>query len=170
MASCFRFLRKYSGYDLIKPTDVELGEIIPSDCLIHGVHGCQYVNRDKKLSMKIQSPYLRFFDDSIQLPNDQKIKYEYIANYSIHADNILIICTFTDYYDDSGIIKSDKISNIVIVFDNHRSIPEFKKLFLKKVLIYKNRNSFDKSIFRMKSFRRIYRRIISSSSKTMVPQ
>lgn len=159
-------MKKYSGYDLIKPTDVELGEIIPSDSLVNGVCSCQYTNKHKKLTMKLISPYLRFFEDCIQLPNNQSIKYEYIANYSVHADNILMLCTFTDYFDECGIIKSDNISFIVIAFDNKHSIRRFKNLFLKKIMIYKTKNSFDKSIFNMKSFKTIYRRVITPASLT----
>lgn len=154
-SSFFIFLRKFSGYDILDPPDVELGEIIPKDSLVHGVNGYQYVNSTRKVSLKLRSPHIIFFDDSLHLPDGQRIKYEYIANYSIRDGHILVLRTFTDYYNEFGIIKADNISNIILSFDNTRSVVDFRNLFFKKILVYKNKNCFDKSIFKMSSFRKI---------------
>jgi hypothetical protein len=153
MKSCFGFIRTYSGYDLIKPTDVELGEMIPNDSLLYGVTSCKYQN----IELDMRSPYIRFWDDGIQLPDNSKIKYEYIANFCERSSMLLSLNTFTDYSEDYGIHKSDRISCVFIFFDDTDFIPKFKRMFLQKVLKYRIKNSFDKSVFKMESFKKIFR-------------
>ena len=56
-------------------------------------------------------------------------------------------------FDENKINIADNISYIVINFNTYQDVISFEARMLSKILYYKDMDTFDKSIFKLKSFK-----------------
>ena len=60
-------------------------------------------------------------------------------------------------FDENKINVADNISYIVIKFNTYQDVISFEARMLNKILYYKDMDTFDKSIFKLKSFKKVMR-------------
>jgi len=153
MLDCIRRLGLFRrGYNSINVNeDIELENMSPD---LGKVLRLYFFSEHRKLlfTERIHSN-LKFFPTGLDIGN-KHIRYEWIASLNI-MDNKLCLLTFTDI-DNNKIIKCDKLSYIIIHFDNDNFHTQFIDFFTKRVHNYAKLGKFDgDSIRNMDSFKRV---------------
>ena len=114
---------------------------------------CRYISKDfeKKLSNVIH-----FHHDGLGF-GECSIKYEYILTFRKFEDTKTFLMTTLTKFDENKINIADTISYIVINFNTYQDVISFEARLLSKILYYKDMDTFDKSIFKLKSFKKVIR-------------
>ncbi len=123
---------------------------------------CRYISKDfeKKLSNVIH-----FQHDGLGF-GECSIKYEYILTFRKFEDTKTFLMTTLTKFVENKINIADTISYIVINFNTYQDVISFEARLLSKILYYKDMDTFDKSIFKLKSFKRvIYKKNVVGTSK-----
>jgi hypothetical protein len=125
-----------------EPEDIELIEDK------YYLDGCYYINNDitKKFSNVVH-----FHHDGLGF-GEYSIKYEYIIIFKkLEKTNSLLLTTFTTL-SEFKMNVADKISYLVLEFNSYQDMVSFELRMLGKILYYKELDTFDKSIFKLKNF------------------
>lgn len=130
--------------------DIEMGEIVGSEDMIHGILKCYYISGDTHTTMNPIVSRVHFTSDTLVVGH-LKFKYEYILSFKKN-ENQLSIITLTVVDDNGGIIKSDTLSELKLFFEEPSLIDIFKTKFIRAIKKYKSKNVFDKSILKFRNF------------------
>ena len=103
------------------------------------------------------SNVVHFQHDGLGFGN-YSIKYEYIITFKKISDgNILFMKTLSKLDDENKINVADKISNLVLFFNSYQDMASFEIRMLNKILFYKDMDTFDRSVFKLRNFKRIFK-------------
>ena len=112
---------------------------------------CSYYNNNRL------SNIVHFQHDGLGFGN-YNIKYEYIITFrKIENGNILLMKTLSNFDNENKnkINIADKISNLILYFNSYQDMASFEIRMLNKILFYKDLDTFDKSVFKLRNFKRI---------------
>jgi hypothetical protein len=82
---------------------------------------------------------------------DCSIKYEYIITFKKFEDTKTFLMTTLTKFVENKI----NIADIVINFNTYQDVISFEARMLSKILYYKDMDTFDKSIFKLKSLKKV---------------
>lgn len=114
---------------------------------------CRYVSKNFE---KEFSNVIHFQHDGLRF-GDYSIKYEYIITFRKFEETKTFLMTTLTKFDENKINIADNISYIVINFNTYQDVISFEARMLSKILYYKDMDTFDKSIFKLKSFKKVIR-------------
>jgi hypothetical protein len=152
VAKILRMLKAISELFKVDEPQKELDDIELMEDKFY-LKNCRYISKDfeKKLSNVIH-----FHHDGLGF-GECSIKYEYILTFRKFEDTKTFLMTTLTKFDENKINIADTISYIVINFNTYQDVISFEARLLSKILYYKDMDTFDKSIFKLKSFKKVIR-------------
>ena len=114
---------------------------------------CRYVSKEFQRNL---SNIIHFQHDGLGF-GDCSIKYEYIITFKKFEDTKTFLMTTLTKFVENKINIADNISYIILNFNTYQDVISFEARMLNKILYYKDMDTFDKSIFKLKSFKRVIR-------------
>ena len=114
---------------------------------------CRYVSKEFQRNL---SNVIHFQHDGLGF-GECSIKYEYIITFKKFEDTKTFLMTTLTKFVENKINIADNISYIILNFNTYQDVISFEARMLNKILYYKDMDTFDKSIFKLKSFKKVIR-------------
>jgi len=112
---------------------------------------CRYVSKEFQRNL---SNIIHFQHDGLGF-GDCSIKYEYIITFKKFEDTKTFLMTTLTKFVENKINIADNISYIILNFNTYQDVISFEARMLSKILYYKDMDTFDKSIFKLKSLKKV---------------